>query len=74
LRIFRQKGCEIIRGWGKLYNEELHKLYSSQIGVIKSRRMRRAGHALCRVEKRNAYRILEETPKGKRSLGRTRSR
>jgi hypothetical protein len=36
--------------------------------------MRQAGHALCRVKKRNAYRILEKKPKGKRSLGRTRCR
>jgi hypothetical protein len=32
--------------WRKLYNEELHNLYSSQsiIRIIKSRRMRWAGH------------------------------
>jgi hypothetical protein len=33
-------------GWRKLYNEELHGLYSSPsvIRVIKARRMRWAGH------------------------------
>jgi hypothetical protein len=33
-------------GWRKLNNEELHKLYSSpsKIRMIKSRRMRWAGH------------------------------
>jgi hypothetical protein len=33
-------------GWGKLRNEELHNLYSypSIIRMIKSRRMRWAGH------------------------------
>jgi hypothetical protein len=32
--------------WGKLYNEKLHTLYSSPniIRMIKSRRMRWAGH------------------------------
>jgi hypothetical protein len=50
--------------WRKLHNEELHNLYSSPyihtfvIGMIKSRRMRWAGHVARREETRNAYRIL----------------
>jgi hypothetical protein len=45
-RIFGPKRDEMTRGWGKLLNEELHNLYSppSIIRVIKSRRMRWAGH------------------------------
>jgi hypothetical protein len=45
-RIFRPKRDEVTGGWRKLYNEELHNLYSSPsiIRVIKSRRMRWAGH------------------------------
>jgi hypothetical protein len=41
-RIFGQKGDEVIGGWRKLHNEELHNLYSSPsiIRMIKSRRMR----------------------------------
>jgi hypothetical protein len=37
---------EVIGGWRKLHNEELHNLYSPPniIRMIKSRRMRRAGH------------------------------
>jgi hypothetical protein len=37
---------EVTGGWRKLHNEELHNLYSfpSIIRVIKSRRMRWAGH------------------------------
>jgi hypothetical protein len=37
---------EVTGGWRKLHNEELHNLYSSPIIItmIKSRRMRRAGH------------------------------
>jgi hypothetical protein len=39
--IFEPKRDEVTGGWGKLYNEELHNLYSSPntIRVITSRRM-----------------------------------
>jgi hypothetical protein len=45
-RIFGPKRDGATRGWRKLHNEELHNLYYSPniIGVIKSRRMRWAGH------------------------------
>jgi hypothetical protein len=50
----------VTRDWRKLHNEELHNLYSSQsiTRIIKSRRMRWAGHVARMWEKRNAYRIL----------------
>jgi hypothetical protein len=51
-------------------------LYSSPtvVRVIKSRRMRWAGH-LARVrEERGVYRVLVEKPEGKRPLGRPRRR
>jgi hypothetical protein len=53
-----------------------HNLYSSPgiIRVIKSRRMRWAGHVARMREKRNAYRILAGKPEGKRPLGRPRRR
>jgi hypothetical protein len=38
--------------------------------MIKSRRMRWAGHVVLMGEKRNAYRILVGNPEGKRPLGR----
>jgi hypothetical protein len=40
-RIFGPKKDEMMRGWTKLHNDELHKLYSSPsiIRMIKSRRM-----------------------------------
>jgi hypothetical protein len=44
------------------------------IRVIKSRRMRWAGHAERMGERRNAYRILVGKPEGKRPLGRPRRR
>jgi hypothetical protein len=45
-RIFGPKRDEVIGGWRKLHNEELHDLYCSPsiIRIIKSRRMRLAGH------------------------------
>jgi hypothetical protein len=63
-------------GWKKLYNEELHNLYSSSsiIRMIKWRRVKLAGHVARMGEKRNAYRILVEKPEGKRSLGRPKRR
>jgi hypothetical protein len=63
-------------GWRKLHNEELHNLYSSPniIRMIKSRRMRWAGHVAWIGAKRNAYRILVGKPGGRRPLGRLRHR
>jgi hypothetical protein len=45
-RIFGLKRDEVTGGWRKLHNEELHNVYSSPniIRMIKSRRMRWAGH------------------------------
>jgi hypothetical protein len=59
-RIFGPERDEVTRDWRKLHNEELHNLYSSPniIRMIKSRRMRWAGHVARMVEKRNVYSIL----------------
>jgi hypothetical protein len=48
-RIFGPKRDEVTGGWRKLHNEGLHNLYSSPsiIRIIKSRRMRWAGHVAC---------------------------
>jgi hypothetical protein len=45
-KIFRSKRDVVMGDWRKLRNEELHSLYSSPSisRVIKSRRMRWAGH------------------------------
>jgi hypothetical protein len=45
-RIFGPKRGDVMGDWRKLYNEELHNLYSSPniIRMIKSRRMRCGGH------------------------------
>jgi hypothetical protein len=63
--IFGPKRDEVAGGEGKLHNEELHDLYSSPsiIRMIKSRRMRWAGHVARMGEKRNAYSLLTGKPK-----------
>ena len=57
-------------------NEELNDLYSSPniLRVIKSRRMRWAGHVARMGEEREAYRVLVGKPEGKRQLGRPKRR
>ena len=54
LRIFVPKRDEVIREWRKLHNEELNDLFSSPniVWVIKSRRIRWAGHVARMGEKR----------------------
>jgi hypothetical protein len=73
-RIFGPKRHGLKGGWRKLHNKELHNLYSSPsiIRIIKSRRMRWAGHVARIGEKRNVYRLLVGKPEGKRPLGRPR--
>jgi hypothetical protein len=62
--------------WRKLHNDELHSLYSSPniVTVIKSRRMRWAGHVAHMREERGVYRVLAGRPEGKRPLGRPKRR
>jgi len=59
-RIFGPKRDEVKGEWRKLHNEELHNLYSSPniVRVIKSRRMRWAGHVARMGEGRDVYRVL----------------
>jgi hypothetical protein len=75
-RIFGPKRDEVTGEWRKLHNEELRDLNSSLsiIRIIKSRRMRWAGHVARLGEMRNAYRMLVGKPEGKRPLGRPRRR
>jgi hypothetical protein len=75
-RIFGPKGDEATGEWRRLHNEELNDLYSlpNIIPVIKSRRMRWAGHVARVGGKRGAYRILVGRPEGRQPLGRPRRR
>jgi hypothetical protein len=69
--MFGPKRDEVTGDWRKLHNEELHNLYSwpNIIRMIKTRRMRWAGHVAGMGAKRIAYRILVRKPEGKRPLG-----
>jgi hypothetical protein len=62
--------------WRKLHNDELHNLYSlpNIVRVIKSRRVRWAGHMARIGEGRGVYRFLVGRPESKRPLGRPRHR
>jgi hypothetical protein len=63
-RILGLKGDQEMGGWRKLHNGELHDLYPSPtvIWIIKSRRMRWAGHVARMGKKRNVYRLLIGRP------------
>jgi len=71
-RIFGLKRDEVTREWRKLHTEELNDLYCSAsiVRVIKSIRMRWAGHVARRGERRGVYRVLVGKPEGNRPLGR----
>ena len=60
----------------KLRNEELNDLHSSPniVRVIKSRRMRWAGHVACMEEGRGVHKVLVGKSEGRRQLGRPRRR
>jgi hypothetical protein len=75
-RIFGPTRDEVTGEGRKLHNEELHDLYSSPsiIRIMKSRRMRLAGHVVRMGKKRNAYRLLVGRPEERRPLGRPRRR
>src|SRR5215470_8129366 len=66
-RIFGPKRDEVTGEWRKLHNEELEGLYSSPniVRVIKSRRMRWAGHVARMGVGRGVYRMLVGKPVGK---------
>jgi hypothetical protein len=69
--IFGPKRDEVNWEWRKLHNEELNGLNSlpNIVRVIKSRRMRWAGHVARMGEGRGVYRVLVEKPEGKNRWG-----
>jgi len=76
LRISGPRRDEVTGEWRILLNEELNDLYSSPniVRVIKSRRIRWAGHMAHMGEERGVYRVLVGKQEGKRPLGRPRRR
>ena len=57
--------------WRMLHNEELHSLYRSPniVRVIKSRRLRLAGHVARMEEGRSAFKMLTGKSTGKKTFG-----
>ena len=66
-RVFGPKRDEVTGEWRKLHNEELSDLYSLPdiVRVVKSRRMRWAGHVARMGEGRGVHRVLVGKPEGK---------
>ena len=75
-RVFGLKRDEVTGEWRKLHNEELSDLYSlpNIVRVVKSRRIRWAGHVARMGEGRGVHRVLMGKPEEKRPLGRPRRR
>jgi len=75
-RIFGPRRDEVTGECRRLHNEELNDFYCSPniVRVIKSRRMRWAGHVARMGEKSGVYRVLVGKPEGNRPLGRPRRR
>ena len=75
-RLFEPKRDEVTGEWRKLHNEELSDLYSlpNTVQVVKSTRMRWAGHVSRMGEGRVVYWVLVGKPEGRRQLGRPRHR
>ena len=71
-RVFGPERDEVTGEWRKLHNEELSDLCSlpNVVRVLKSRRMRWAGHVARMGEGRGVHRVLMGKPERKRPLGR----
>jgi len=75
-RVFGPRRNEVTGEWRNLHNEELRDLYSlpNIVRVVKSGRMRWAGHVARMGEGRGVRRVLVGKPEGKRPLERPRRR
>ena len=75
-RVFGPKRDEVTGEWTKLHNKELNDLYTlpNIVRVVKSSRMRWAGHVARMGEDKVVHRMLVGKPEGKRPLGRPRLR
>jgi hypothetical protein len=71
-RVFGPKRDEVTGEWRKLHNEALNDRYSlpNIVRVVKSRRMRWAGHVARMGEERGVHSVLVETLR-KRPIGET---
>jgi len=69
--IFGPRKDEVTDEWRRLHNEDLNDLYASPniVRVIKSRRMRWAGHVARIGEETGVYRVLVGETVGKETTG-----
>ena len=68
-KVFGPEREQVTGEWRSLHNEELYDLL-----VIKSKRLRMAGHVARMGDKRASYRVFVGTANGKRPLGRPKYR
>jgi len=75
-RRFGPRRDEVTGEWRRLHNVELNDLYFSPniVRVMKSRRVRWAGHVARMDEETWVYRVLVGKPEGRRPQGRSRRR
>jgi hypothetical protein len=75
-RIFGPKMDEVTGQWRRLHKKERYALLSSPdtIRVIKSRKLRWAGHVARIGVRRGEYRVSVKKPERRRPLGRPRRR
>jgi hypothetical protein len=74
-RIFEPKRDEVTGEWRKLHNEELNDLYCSPniFRMIKSRRMRQAGHAARVGEEETCIQDFGGETRGKETTWKTQA-
>jgi hypothetical protein len=74
-RVLGPKRDEVTGECRKLHNEELNDLCSlpNIVRVVKSRRMRWAGHVARMGENRGVHRVLVGKPEGKVAIGETKT-
>jgi len=74
-RIFGRRRDEVTGEWSKLHNEELNDLYCSPniVRVIKSRRMKWAGHVARICDRRGVHRALVRENWGKETSWETQA-
>jgi hypothetical protein len=74
-RVFGPERDEVTEEWRKLHNGELNYLYSlpNIVRVVKSRRMKWAGHVARMGEERGVHRVLVGKPEGKEAVGETQT-
>jgi hypothetical protein len=75
-KIFGSKRDEVTGEWRRLRSKELYDIYCApnKMRVIKSRRVRWAGHVARIGDGREARGAYVESPEGKRPLGKPRRR